>query len=297
MILNILVIHLLLSILFSGMIYLKEKSLNYAITSLLISLAIPLFGVILFSIVRFDFLNSRVSQNDYIAKAYSGRNYFKDLDIADETNVVSIEEALLISDTDYRREIMMKALKKDALKYIQFISTAINNDDPETAHYAAASMLNMRRALDIKMRETLKIRDENPDNISIAMDYFDITDSYINIFDIDSGIRAKYIDDNILILKTIIEDKVGTPQKYIMRLIELLVASGNYEEAKKYCKIFLLIYPDNEDKYEGLLKSYYEMKNKKDFDFVLRRLIDSEIMFSNEMLEIMRFWIIAADER
>ena len=137
---------------------------------------------------------------------------------------------------------MMKALKKDALKYIQFISTAINNDDPETAHYAAASMLNMRRALDIKMRETLKIRDENPDNISIAMDYFDITDSYINIFDIDSGIRAKYIDDNILILKTIIEDKVGTPQKYIMRLIELLVASGNYEEAKKYCKIFLLSY-------------------------------------------------------
>ena len=255
MILNILVIHLLLSILFSGMIYLKEKSLNYAITSLLISLAIPLFGVILFSIVRFDFLNSRVSQNDYIAKAYSGRNYFKDLDIADETNVVSIEEALLISDTDYRREIMMKALKKDALKYIQFISTAINNDDPETAHYAAASMLNMRRALDIKMRETLKIRDENADNISIAMDYFDITDSYINIFDIDSGIRAKYIDDNILILKTIIEDKVGTPQKYIMRLIELLVASGNYEEAKKYCKIFLLSYPDNEDKYEGLLES------------------------------------------
>lgn len=297
MILNILVIHLLLSILFSGMIYLKEKSLNYAITSLLISLAIPVFGVILFSIVRFDFLNSRVSQNDYIAKAYSGRNYFKDLDIADETNVVSIEEALLISDTDYRREIMMKALKKDALKYIQFISTAINNDDPETAHYAAASMLNMRRALDIKMRETLKIRDENPDNISIAMDYFDITDSYINIFDIDSGIRAKYIDDNILILKTIIEDKVGTPQKYIMRLIELLVATGNYEEAKKYCKIFLLSYPDNEDKYEGLLKSYYEMKNKKDFDFVLRSLIDSEIMFSNEMLEIMRFWIIAADER
>ena len=100
-----------------------------------------------------------------------------------------------------------------------------------------------------------------------------------------------------MILKTIIEDKVGTPQKYIMRLIELLVASGNYEEAKKYCKIFLLSYPDNEDKYEGLLKSYYEMKNKKDFDFVLRRLIDSEIMFSNEMLEIMRFWIIAADER
>lgn len=291
--LTILVVHLFLSILFSVFFYIKEKSLNYSITALLISLALPGLGMILFLAIRLDFFNSNVREDDRIIIEHSGREYFKELNIADETNVVSLEESLLISDTNHRRETMMKALKKDALKYIQFISTAINNDDAETAHYAAASMLHTRRVLDIKMRETSKIRHENPDNITIAMDYFDITDRYIKIFDLDAEIMAKYIEDNILILKKIIEDKVETPQKYIIRLIELLIVTDDYTEAQKYCKILLSDYLDNEEKYVGLLKSYYEMKSKKNFDLILRRLIDSDVIFSNEVLEIIRFWIKA----
>ncbi|MGB5822957.1 MAG: hypothetical protein WBH44_02700 [Proteocatella sp.] len=294
---TILGIHLFLSILFSVLLYLKEKYLNYAITALLISLALPGLGMVLFLAIGFDFFNSNVKQDDHIIKEHSGRKYFKELNIADETNVVSIEESLLISDTNQRRETIMKALKEDALKYIHFISTAINNDDAETAHYAAASMLHTRRVLDIKMRETSKIRHENPDNITIAMDYFDITDRYIKIFDLDADMMAKYIEDNILILKKIIEDKVQTPPKYIIKLIELLIVTNNYTEAQKYCKILLSSYTDNEEKYMGLLKSYYEMKNKKNFDLILRRFIDSDVTFSNEVLEIIRFWITVPVER
>jgi len=293
MMLTILGIHLFLSILFSVFFYLKEESLNYAITALLISLALPALGMAIFLAIRFDFFNSNVRQDYCITKENCGRKYFKELNMADETNVVSLEESLLISDTNHRREIMMKALKKDALKYIHFIGNAINNDDTETSHYAAASMLHTRRALDIKMRETSKIQHENPDDISISMDYFDITDKYIRIFDLDVEIMSKYVEDNIIILKKIIEGKRETPQKYIIMLIELLITTDNYTEAKEYCKILLSSYPDNEEKYLGLLKSYYEMKNKKDFDLILRRLIDSDVIFSNEVMEIIRFWIAA----
>jgi len=289
----ILVLHLLLSILFSVLLYLKEETVNYAVTALLISLALPGLGMVLFLAIHFDFFNSKSKQVDNVIEEHSGRTYFKELNIADETNVVSIEESLLISDTNHRRETMMKALKKDTLNYFQFIITALNNDDAETSHYAASSILHTRRLLDIKMQEISKIHNENPDDISIAMDYFDISDKYIKIFDLDAVIMARYIEANILILKKITEDKVETPQKYIIRLIELLIATDDHTEAKKYCEIVFSSYSDNEDKYVGLLKSYYEMKDKNNFDLILQRLIDSDVILSNGVLEIIRFWITA----
>ena len=293
----ILVIHLLLSILFSGLIYLKDKSVNYAISAFLISLALPGLGILLFLAFSYDSFNSNMNQDNHVIKELSSKMYFKELNMADETNIVSLEESLLISDTNYRRETMMKALKKDALNYFSFIKTAINNDDDETSHYAASSMLNTRRLLDIKMREISKVYHENPDDINIAMDFFDITDRYITIFDFDAEIMEKYVEDNILLLKKIIKDKVDIPQKYIIRLIELLISTYNNDEAKKYCEIVAKNYPDNEDKYLGLLKSYYEMKNKKDFDLTFKRLMDSDVVFSNEVLEIIRFWLTAPSER
>jgi hypothetical protein len=294
---GILVLHLFLSILFSWLLYRKDKSVNYAITALLISLVLPCLGMVLFLAIRFDFINFSVKQDDHISKELSGRKYLKELNIADETNVVSLEESLLISDTNHRRETMMKVLKKDALNYFQFISSALNNDDSETSHYAASSILYIRRLMDTKMREISKIRHENPDDITIAMDYFEITDRYIKIFDLDADIMAKYIEENILILKKIIDDKEETPQKYIIRLIELLIIRDEHTEAKKYCKIVLLMYPDNEEKYVGLLKSYYEMKDKKNFNSILQLFIDSNVIFSSRVLEIVRFWIAAPGER
>lgn len=294
---TILLLHFFLSIVFSGFFYLKDKSMSYAIIALLISLSLPGLGMLLFLTIHYDFFNSKINHDEHINKKNINRKYFKELNIVDETNVVSLEETLLISDISQRRETMMKTLKKDALNYFQFISNALNNDDAETSHYAASSMLHTRRLLDTKMREISKLYHEKPNEISIAMDYFDITDRYIKIFDLDSDIIKKYIEDNILILKRIIENKEETPQKYIIRLIELLITTNNYNEARKYCEIILSDYPENEEKYVGLLNSYYGMKDKKNFDFILGRLIDSDFIFSSKMLEIIRFWVKEPGER
>lgn len=293
----ILALHLFFSVLFSGFVYLKDKSFNYAVAALLISMSLPGLGMVLYLAIRFDFVYSKIKKHDRIIKETYGRKYFKDLNIAEETNVVSFEESLLISDPNQRRETMMKALKKDALNCFQFISAALNNNDAETSHYAAASMLHTRSLLDIKMREISKIHHENPDDSAIAMDYFDITDRYIKIFDLDASIVEKYIEENILILKKIIKNNGELPQKYMMRLIELLIETKDYMGAKWYCDFFSLSYPDTEEKCVGLLKSYYEMKDKKNFDLIMRRFIDSDVIFSNGVLEIIRFWITAQDER
>lgn len=289
--LPILLLHIFISILFSSLVYIKDKSLNYTMTAFIISLGLPFFGIILFLEIRFRFLKNNIRQRESFIQEPSNREYFKQLDMLDETNVVSIEESLLISDIEQRRETMMKTLKKDDLNYFKLISNAVKNDDPETSHYAASSMLNKRRVLDIKMRAMEEKYQENPDDRSIAMKYFDIIDNYIRIFDLDAEIMEKYLDESISILKKIIDNRSQAPQKYVVKLIELLISKDCQKEAKKYCKKLISDYSDNEEKYVELLKSYYAMKDKNNFDITLKSFIDSEVIFSNEVLEIIRFWI------
>ncbi|NDL68710.1 hypothetical protein [Anaerotalea alkaliphila] len=198
---------------------------------------------------------------------------------------------MLVSDRAQRRETILNVLKKDVYEYSDFISNALKNEDSETSHYAASSMLHMRRVLDVKMREISKIYNENPRDFKAAMEYFEIVDRYMAITDLDAGIREMYTQESIKCLKRIVDSKGLAPQRYIFRLIELLIRTGNHREANIYCDILYMAYKDNEEKYLALLKSYYQMKNKASFDLVLHRLEGLEIALSHNTTEIIRFWV------
>ena len=53
-------------------------------------------------------------------------------------NMVSIEEALEVTDKKSLRTFMMNVIRGDYRKYLSSISLALNNEDTETAHYAAS---------------------------------------------------------------------------------------------------------------------------------------------------------------
>ena len=52
-----------------------------------------------------------------------------------ERNMVSIEEALEVTDKKSLRTFMMNVIRGDYRKYLSSISLALNNEDTETAHY------------------------------------------------------------------------------------------------------------------------------------------------------------------
>lgn len=55
-------------------------------------------------------------------------------------STVPMEEAFLISEPQVRREMMMKLLHNDPEENIELLMMARFNDDPETAHYATATL-------------------------------------------------------------------------------------------------------------------------------------------------------------
>ena len=55
-----------------------------------------------------------------------------------ERNLVPLEEAIEITDTENLRTLMMNVVRGDIQKSLAAISLALNSSDTETAHYAAS---------------------------------------------------------------------------------------------------------------------------------------------------------------
>ena len=57
-----------------------------------------------------------------------------------ERSIVAVQEAVAISDYRNQRELMMNIIRKDIKKSLGSITYALNSEDSETSHYAAAAL-------------------------------------------------------------------------------------------------------------------------------------------------------------
>lgn len=60
-----------------------------------------------------------------------------------DRNVVPVEEALIISDRSDKRETFLQMIKEDDVESLHVVRTAVEDRDPEIAHYAASYLTDM----------------------------------------------------------------------------------------------------------------------------------------------------------
>lgn len=99
-----------------------------------------------------------------------------------------VEEALLINTPDVRREVMLKLLGDDPGKNIELLLMARFNDDPETAHYATATLTEYQRRTELSLQQSQMMLAKDPDNTEIRLSYIQQLESYI-----DSGLLEGHL--------------------------------------------------------------------------------------------------------
>ncbi|NLC84965.1 MAG: hypothetical protein GX749_07815, partial [Ruminococcaceae bacterium] len=210
------------------------------------------------------------------------------LDVNKETNIAPLQDMLLVADYDKRREVLLDIMKTDVMTYINYINSALQNEDLETVHYAATGLQHVRQKLDARMQEFSKRWQEDPTNTQLAADYADLLAQYLSSIPLDVITRQQYIHISIGILEQLVRQ---TDLTRISRLIDQLLSIGNYQQVKHYCRILQTDYPDSEKKYLVLLKSYFLMKDKEKFEQSFNRFRESDVRFSDETLNTIRLWL------
>lgn len=293
---TLVLLHLALSTILIIIFYFSNKALIPTIAYGIIILSFPIGGILVGYILfsrnsRLFPLESKYDPASYFNDEEDKLRFTKTLNADEETRIMPIRKALELEDYTIRRETILNLIKKDTNDYTVFMKIALKNQDTETSHYAASSILHSKRQQDNKMDKISQLYKKDSTNPDVIIKYADELMSYINNDYLDDDIKSRYVKENIKTLKRIVDEKIDLNSKYLYNLIDLLLSIKDFKNVYIYCDLLIDSYPNTEEKYVFALKTYYVMKDFNKFNIILEKFRSSGISFSNETIKIIRFWL------
>ncbi len=269
----------------------RKKSRSCMICALVMFLC-PLAGPLFFFIAHLFFrmfFSAPVDLEDVVFSKERKRTFIH-AEEDRERNLVPLEEAIEITDTDSLRGLMMNVVRGDIQKSLASIMLALNSEDTETAHYAASVLqdaLNDFRA-NVQKQYNL-IMEEKPEQMELAEALVDYMDQVLvqHVFTDLEQKRYVGIMGEVCELMYNKDRSRMTSTRYeavSLRFLEL----EDYENSEKWCERAEYHYPNTLATFSCLLKLYFNSGQKRKFFEVIDELKHSPVVLDHEMLELIR---------
>lgn len=207
-----------------------------------------------------------------------------------ERNMVPLEEAIEITDTDELRGLMMNVVRGDIQKSLAAIALALNSEDSETAHYAASVLQDALNGFRINVEKQRRlILSGDKDQISCAEALIDYMDQVLvqKVFtDMEQRKYVSVMDEVGEILYENARQRMTSSQfeAISLRLLEI----EDYENCRKWCERAEYHFPSTLATYTCRLKLYFNSGQKKKFFDVIEELKQSAVVIDSETLELIR---------
>lgn len=247
-----------------------------------------LFGFLKYRFVKFG--DRDLSDVEFSKRSHAAR---LKADEERERNIVSVEEALLISDQEKKRANMLNVLLGETGESLSAIALALESDDPEVAHYAASFLQSKLDAFRERVRQaTQTIREKknraepcHAEILSLISDMNQVLKQKV----LTPVEQTDYVGQMEALCQELYENDRGRIEVgCYSSLISLLIEQEAYESAELWGKRFAAQYPDQLGAYSLRLKLYFETEQKEKFFEVLTKLRASQIVIDNQTLELIR---------
>lgn len=292
----ILIVNWSVALLLSILSYLRHKRIRETIATFLLIAAFPGGGILLTVLLFYksgqhaDSPEEIQQQIDSIHRQSESYQFIPIFDEYEDYHVVPIEETLLIADYSERRKTVLGVLRRDASQYSHVINLAVRNDDSETAHYAASSLLHQKRKLDKQIIGIAKELEANPYDRDLLMAYADMVNDYIGISDPADGVAAVYREQSAEVLRSLVDLQEPVPVKYPVNLLSYLTSKHDWEAAARIESILKIRFPESEIRAIALLEYYFARQDIGRFNQTLHELRESNLILSPQLIDNMNFW-------
>ena len=241
------------------------------------------------------FMAQAMDLEDVIFNKEKAKN-FTHPDEERERNLVSLEEALLITDKSNLRNLMMNVVKGDYRNSLSSISLALNSEDSETSHYAASVLQDVLNDYRVHVQNQYQrcqnwkeTDDSEEEYLECCIDLIEYMNPILEqrVFtDMEQQSMVAILDDVCEQVWNTDKSKIQSSIYEIvsMRTLEL----KSYELCKKWCTRAMEQYPSALASYTCQLKLYFSCQDRENFFRVMNELKNSEIMLDNETLELVR---------
>ena len=260
-----------------------------------IMLICPVVGMLYFFFSFWKYHLIELGERDLSDVEFSKRRHAARVkaDEERERNIVSIGEAIVVSDQEKKRANMLNVLLGETDESFSAIALALDSDDSEVAHYAASFLQSKMDTFRDNVRKMQQKIEES---------------------DIEEEECQKHIQDLIGYMNHMLKQKVFTQVEqldYVGQMEQLceklfrnardkllpacyecilgrIMELGEYDKAELWGNRFSEQYPDQLSSYTLRMKLYFETSRKDKFFEVLEQLRASSVVIDNQTLKLIR---------
>ena len=258
----------------------------------LIMLLCPLVGPLFFATAHLFyrlFFSAPVNLEDVVFSKERKRTFIH-AEEDRERNMVPLEEAIEITDTDNLRGLMMNVVRGDIRKSLASIMLALNSEDTETAHYAASVLQDALGDFRANVQQQYNlIMEETPEQLELAEALIDYMDQVLvqHVFTDMEQSRYVGIMDELCELLYVKDRARMTSARYEAVSLRFL-EQEDYVNSEKWCERAEYHYPNTLATFSCLLKLYFNSGQKRKFFEVIEELKRSTVVLDHETLELIR---------
>lgn len=295
-VLIILAVNILVVLIYVIAGYLRKKEKKFSIAmKAMVMLLCPVVGVVFLALGELFFrlfFAQAMDLDDVIFSKDRVKTYLHP-DEERERNLVSVEEALVITDKENLRELMLNVVRGDVRNSLASLSMALNSEDSETAHYAASVLQDILNDFRANVQKRYQEILQGSDNrVLLAAELIDYMNQVLEqkVF---TGLEQKSMTDLMEQVCEILykEDKEKMMSSHYEAVSMRLLDVRDYEKCRKWCERAAEQYPGVLSSYTCRLKLYFSCEDRENFFQVLDELKKSNIVIDNETLEMIRVFL------
>lgn len=259
----------------------------------LILLCIPVvvfLFILLSKLFRLVFFHKQVDLEDVIFSKVRIKQIDKS-NIEQERNFVSVQEAVAVSNYSNQRELMMNILRKDMKQSLGSISYALNSDDTETSHYAAAALrdeLGDFRSGVQKLYNDIKRGEAAAESCSELIETIYGMISQKVFMPTEQKQYTKMLDEVMRIMLN--QQPDSFKPEYYESIVGCMLEIGENERAGEWCGLAEKNLPGKLTPYKCYLRYYYDTDNGEKFIQTIDELKKTDVVIDSETLEIFRMF-------
>lgn len=260
----------------------------------IVMLLCPVVGPLFFFMSHLFYLTvfwKNVDLSDVIFSRERSRTRMK-ADEERERNIIPLEEAVLVNEKKDLRMVMMNVIKEDIRHSLASITLALDSEDSETSHYAAAVLSDELNKFRIYVQKLWhQIQEEESSQTECEELLLNYMDNILKqrIFSVQEQNKfVAILNDAAELLYEKEQSKITLSwyEQLCLRTLEI----RDYDNTSKWCARMGERFPEELASYTCKLKLYFAIQDRDAFLGTMDTLKKSNVVIDNETLELIRIF-------
>lgn len=209
-----------------------------------------------------------------------------------ERDIIPLEEAILVNEKKDLRMVMMNVIKEDIRNSLASITLALDSEDSEASHYAAAVLSDELNKFRLYVQKLWRrIQEEEPGETECEEILLDYMDNILRQRIFSSHEQRKFVNiltetAESLYQKDAARLTLGRYEEVCLRALEI----KDFDCTAKWCGRMKEQFPEELTSYACRLKLCFARQDREGFFEALEALKKSNVVIDNETLELIRIF-------